>query len=136
MSVRRTSTKYGTIKPRILEWERHYHALTPRMSDHLLFNQRNGALGRWDERTTWDSRSPEHAWKNGVDVSPLRKCDDLQDGRLGPPESAVYYFEETEQGVNEVVLVERENVVTTVLLVEQFSSDVKTILRSLRELVE
>lgn len=134
MSVQRSS-KYGTIRPRILEWERELKIGRPDMSRHLLVGNRS-KMGRWDARTTWDSCSPEHAWENGVDISPLRKCDDLQDGIQGPPESAVYYYEETSEGVNEVVLVERDGVVTTVLLVDRFSSDVKTILHSLRELVE
>jgi len=135
MSVQPTSGKYGTIKPRIRAWDYQFQNARPDMSRHLLVGHTN-RLGRWDERTTWDSCSPEHAWDNGVHINELRTHEDLRDGLQGAPDSAVYYYEETEQGVNEVVLVERDGVVTTVLLVSMFQEDLREYLRNLRVLID
>jgi hypothetical protein len=135
MSAQQKQAKYGTIRPRIAAWDREYESGRPDMSRHLLVGNRS-KMGRWDARTTFDSCSPEHAWDNGVDVSSLKSCEDFKCAVSGAPDSARYYYERTDEGENEVVLIERDGVVTTVLLVSRFDPVVRRMLRSLRGLID
>ena len=122
MSVQRGGSKYGTIKPRIEQWE--IELQTPHVTNHVR--------ERWSERTE-DACSPREAWVKGVDVSFLRSCPDLYADDRGPADRLTYYCDES----NEVVLVARNGVVTTVLLVSGVYDDaLRRTLHALRRFVE
>ena len=115
-------TKYPSIKPRIDEWEIEIQA--PHITTHIK--------DRWNERTT-DACSPREAWVKGVEVTFLRQRPDFYSDERGAPDRLRYYWD----GSNEVVLVERNGVVTTVLLVSGLYDPVlRRTLRMLRELVD
>ncbi len=123
MSVQRGgNSKYPSIKPRIEQWE--IELQTPHVTNHVR--------ERWSERTE-DACSPREAWVKGVDVSFLRECSELCDEMRGPAEALRYYCD----GSNEVVLVKRDGVVTTVLLVEGiYDTPLRRTLHALRRFVE
>jgi len=85
---------------------------------------------RWDERTPWDSVSPEYALENGVDVSELRDHFEDADGSVA---HRVVYWHNDDYGV---CLLVQNGVVVTVYKEEYLNLKARLMLLGVRRLIE
>lgn len=120
MSVQRT--KYGPINHSRTEAPPEPDAKDEPITYH--------ASQRWDQRTPWDSVSPEYALENGVDVSELR--DHFEDADGAVAHRIVYWYNE-DYGV---CLLVQNGVVVTVYKEEYLDLKPRLMLLGVRGLIE